>query len=159
MEIFLMSEPIDIIKIVKELPLRRRGRACIVLTNDYRNQSKWANDLANKTDSKYINLLELFNEDNNLNNNIRHFNVSKLFELLKSHKDFPVIIISNMEFLKATWVGQPNALKQFVSNIETWNNPPGLLFVIQYDKYIATRRFKRYPQYSFVVDQKETLAL
>jgi len=154
-----MDDPINMIEIVKKLPSRRRGKACIVLTNDYLNQSKWASSLANKTDSKHINLLHLFNEDHKLSSSIRSFNVTKLFELIKSYRDTPVIIISNIEFLIATWVGQPNNLKQFVSNIETWNDSPGLVFVIQYDRYIATREFKRYPQYRFVIDQKETLVL
>jgi hypothetical protein len=43
--------------------------------------------------------------------------------------------------------------------LEFWDRKPCLLFVLQYDKIIATREFSRYRQYPFVVDQKETLAL
>jgi len=43
--------------------------------------------------------------------------------------------------------------------VETWNQSPCLLFVLQYDKTLATREFRRFRQYTFVVDQKETLKL
>jgi len=64
-----------------------------------------------------------------------------------------------MEFLKATWSGQSNAGEEFASHVETWNNKPCLLFVLQYDKIVATRVYRRFPQYTFVVDQKETIKL
>jgi len=55
--------------------------------------------------------------------------------------------------------GQSNVTEQFASHVETWNQSPCLLFVLQYDKTLATREFRRFRQYTFVVDQKETLAL
>jgi len=33
-----MGEPVNIIDLVSELPGRRRGRACMVLTHDYAGQ-------------------------------------------------------------------------------------------------------------------------
>jgi len=63
-----------------------------------------------------------------------------------------------MEFLKATWIGQSNVTEQFASHVETWNQSPCLLFVLQYDKTLATREFRRFPQYTFAVDQKETFS-
>ena len=64
-----------------------------------------------------------------------------------------------LEFLKATWTGQANVMEQFASQVEYWDKSPSLLFVLQYDKTLATRDFRRFRQYTFVVDQKETLAL
>ena len=36
-----MSDPIDIVKIVKNLPSRPRGRACVVLTHNYYEQKEY----------------------------------------------------------------------------------------------------------------------
>ena len=154
-----MNDPVDMIKIIKELPSRSRGRACIVLTHNYESQKEWAEKLAHQTNSDYINLLELFVNDTRLSNQIGEFLVPNLFSFLKERDKTPVLIISGLEFLKATWASQPNILEQFTSYVETWNQTPCLLFVLQYDKTIASREFKRFRQYTFVVDQKETLAL
>jgi len=154
-----MNDPVNMMKLVKELPSRPRGKACIVLTHDYKTQKKWAEKLAEKTGSNHINLLETFSKDTELSNRIGDFLVPNLFSFLKECGQSPVLIISGMEFLKATWSSQSNILEQFTSYIETWNQNPCLLFVLQYDKTIASREFRRFRQYTFVVDQKETLAL
>ena len=154
-----MNDPVDMIKIIKELPSRPRGRACIVLTHNYESQKEWVEKLAHQTNSDHINLLELFVNDTELSNKIGEFLVPNLFSFLKERGKSPVLIISGLEFLKATWTSQSNILEQFTSYVETWNQTPCLLFVLQYDKTIASREFKRFRQYTFVVDQKETLAL
>lgn len=170
-----MSDPIDMIQLVRELPSRPRGRACIVLTHEYRRQKAWAVNLARQTNSVHIDLLDLFADNLEFGTNLRDFSASVLFERLRvnppdmhhhlliqprfGYDENPVVIISGFEFLKATWVGQPNSLEQFSNRVETWEQSPCLVFVVQYDKLIATRPFRRYRQYTFVVDQKETLAL
>ncbi len=154
-----MNGPIDIVQLVRDLPSRPRGGACIVLTNDYEGQKAWAAELARQADAEHLDLLELFAHDANLSSKIGHFLVPSLFEFLKNRGQAPVLIVSGLEFLKATWVGQSNVIEEFSSHVETWNQKPCLLFVLQYDQIIATHEFRRYPQYTFVVDQKETLAL
>jgi len=154
-----MSDPINMVQLVRDLPSRPRGRACIVLTHEYDDQKKWVAELAQQTNSDHIDLLELFAQDTAPGNKIGQFLVSHLFEFLKDRSTTPVLIVSGMEFLKATWSGQSNAGEEFASHVETWNNKPCLLFVLQYDKIVATRVYRRFPQYTFVVDQKETLAL
>ncbi len=154
-----MSDPVNMVQLVRDLPSRPRGRACIVLTHEYEGQKEWAAELARQTDSEHLDLLELFAQDANLSNKIGQFLIPALFEFLKNHSQASVLVISGMEFLKATWAGQSNVVEQFASHVETWNQKPGLLFVLQYDKIIATREYRRYRQYTFVVDQKETLAL
>ena len=164
-----MNEPVDMVQLVRDLPSRPRGRVCIVLTHDYEGQKEWAKELARQTDSEYLDLLELFAEDRNLSSKIGRFTVASLFEFLKERYDvskdtsFSIhnssFIISNMEFLKATWAGQSNAVAQFLSQLKTWDKNPSLLFVVQYDKTIASYDFGRRYQYTFVVDQKETLKL
>ena len=148
------------VTLVKEdLPSRPRGRACIVLTHEYGGQKEWAAELARQTGSEHLDLLDLFCQDPELSSRIGQFPIPSLFKFLKNHNQAPVLIISGMEFLKATWAGQSNAVEQFASHVETWNQNPCLLFVLQYDKIIATHNFGRRYQHTFVVDQKETLAL
>ena len=154
-----MSDAVNIVQLVRDLPSRPRGRACIVLTHEYGGQKEWAEKLAHQTDSEHLNLLELFAQDKILGGKIGQFLIPNLFEFLKNHCQAPVLVISGMEFLKATWAGQSNIVEQFASHVETWNQKPSLVFVLQYDKIIATREYRRYRQYTFVVDQKETLAL
>ena len=154
-----MSDSINMVQMVRGLPSRPRGKACIVLTHDYKEQQGWAAELARQTDAEHLDLLELFTQDPALSSKIGRFLVPRFFEFLKDQSQAPVLIVSGIEFLKATWVGQSNVAEQFASHVENWNQSPCLLFVFQYDKIIATREFRRHRQYTFVVDQKETLAL
>lgn len=154
-----MSDPINMVQLVRDLPSRPRGKACIVLTHEYAGQKEWAAELASQTDSEHLDLLELFAQDTKLSRKIGQFLVPSLFKFLRNYGQASVLVISGMEFLKATWAGQSNVVEQFASRVETWDNKPCLLFVLQYDKIVATREYRRYPRYTFVVDQKETLAL
>lgn len=154
-----MSDPVNIVQLVSSMPSRPRGRACIVLTHEYEGQKEWAAELAHQTKSEHLDLLELFSEDAELSRKISQFLIPSLFEFLKGYNKAPVLIVSGIEFLKATWSGQTNSVEQFASHVETWNQKPCILFVLQHDKIIATRKFRRHQQYTFVVDQRETLAL
>ncbi len=154
-----MPDAVDIVQLVRNLSTRSRGRACIVLTHEYSGQKGWASELARRTNSEYIDLLNLFAEDRSMSERLREFLVPELFEFLRDRTKAPVLIISGIEFLKATWSGQPSSIEQFASQVETWKDSPALLFVMQYDKPVATRQFLRHRQYTFVVDQKETIAL
>ena len=154
-----MNDPVNMVQLVRNLPSRPRGRACIVLTHEYDGQKEWAAELARQTNSEHIDLLELFAEDRTLGSRLGQFLIPGLFDFLKGRSRASVLIVSGMEFLKATWTGQSNVTEEFTSHVETWNQSPCLLFVLQYDKTLATREFRRFRQYTFVVDQKETLAL
>ena len=155
-----MSDPVNMIQFVAELARRPKGRAAVVLTHDYEGQKEWAAQLAHQTNSEHINLLEFFSKDLALSNGIEQFLVRKVFDFLKDRSPSPVLIISGMEFLKATWAGQSNSVEEFASQVQTWNKSPCLLFVLQYDKLLARYDFgQRFRQYTFVVDQKETLVL
>ena len=154
-----MSNPVNMVELVKALPSRPRGRACIVLTHEYEGQKEWAAELARQTNSEHIDLLELFAEDETLGKQIRQFGVPKLFEFLKDRSQAPILIVSGMEFIKATWTAQPKNVEEFASRIKTWDESPCLLFAVQYDKILATYDFGKRYSYTFLVDQKETLAL
>jgi len=154
-----MSDAVDMVQLVRKLPSRPRGRACIVLTHEYDGRKEWAAELARRTSSEHIDLLHLFAEDRSMSERLDEFLVPRLFALLRDRVQEPVLIVSGIEFLKATWSGQPGSIEQFANQVETWKDSPALLFVMQYDKTIATRHFRRHRQYTFVVDQKETIAL
>ena len=154
-----MSDPVNMVQLVRDLPSRPRGRACIVLTHEYEGQKEWAAELARQTDSEHLDLLELFAQDANLSNKIGQFLIPNLFDFFKNHAQAPVLIISGLEFLKATWTGLPNAINEFLNQIKTWDAKPCLLLALQYDKSIASYDFGRRFLYRFVVDQKETIKL
>ncbi|MBU4480661.1 hypothetical protein KKG48_04450 [Patescibacteria group bacterium] len=147
------------IKLMQELSKRPRGRACILLTHDYADQKEWAMELAKQTGSEYVDLLDHFKEKRELAEKISSLNVTRLFSLLRTISDKSVLIVTGMEFLKATWSAQNNALEDFAKHVETWTKSPAMLFVLQFDSTLAERKFTRYPQYQFMVDQKETYAL
>jgi hypothetical protein len=154
-----MRDAVNIVKLVRELAQRPRGRACIVLTHDYGDQKDWAAELAHQTNNEQINLLDLFTQDSELAAQVSSFSVHSLFDFLKNYRNSPVLIVSGWEFLKAAWAAQPNALHEFASRVERWQQSPALLLLIQFDPMLATIKFTRFPHLTFVVDQKETLAL
>ncbi|MDA3941876.1 MAG: hypothetical protein PF693_21615 [Spirochaetia bacterium] len=154
-----MDEVINMINLVSELPGRRRGRACMVLTHDYTGQKKWAEKLAEQTGSGHLNLLDYFSADQELSVKAGSVSVKDLFNLLTQQKDKDVLIVSGIEFLKAAWSGQTTIIEQFATMVSTWDKTPSLLFVIQFDKQLAEYKFTNRFQYTFLVDQKETLAL
>lgn len=154
-----MTSPVNMLKFVEALPSRQRGRAAIVFTHEHRGQKEWAAELARQTGSDHIDLLDFFFKDAALGSTVGQFSVSRLFEYLQAYRSTRVLIVSGLEFLKATWSGQASAGEQFASRVETWSQRPSLLFVLQHDRNMAARKFRRFPQYTFIVDQKETLAL
>ncbi len=154
-----MSNAVNMLEEVKLLAARPRGNACIVLTHDYVDQKTWAAELAKQTDSEHIDFLEHFTNRSEIAAQVGQYSATRLFEYLKSRSASPVLIVSGLEFIKATWVGHPNSREQFASRVEMWNAKPSLLFVMQYDNILANFNFNRYKQYKFVIDQKETLAL
>ena len=154
-----MSDGIDIQEIVRGLPKRRRGKGCIVLTEDYSGQQSWAAKLAGLTESRHIDLLDFFDLDLELAGRVGSFTVDELFILFASFKDSKVLIITGLEFLRAAWAGQSNALESLAHQIETWESSPALLLVTQFDAGLVQRKFKRHPGQVFLVNQKETYAL
>lgn len=147
------------VKLVEELSKRPRGRACVVLTDDYMGQRPWGAKLAKQTRADHIDLLDLFAGDAGLAGRISSFPVTELFAFLEGKSSSGVLIVTGLEFIKATWSGQPDATDQFATLLETWAKSPALLFVMQFDLALAKRKFKRFPDKIFVVNQKDTLAL
>ena len=154
-----MSDPIDIIKLVNELPKRPRGRACIVLTHEYLGQKSWASEISKQTKMSHLDLPDFFVKNGELSSKISSFSIKDFFSFLQAKKDTPVLIITGLEFLMATWMAQANQAEQFCSYVETWNKSPALLFILQHISAIAERKFLRHPDKIFIINQKNTLAL
>lgn len=147
------------VELMAKLAKRPKGRACIVLTHDYSGQKSWAAELARQTGAKHLDLLEIFAQNSDLADHVSTFSVGPLFDFLRQYHSSPVLIVSGLEFLKAIWSAQPNAINEFASRVERWQKSPALLFVIQFDPVMAEIKSTRYPQLIFSVDQRETLAL
>jgi hypothetical protein len=154
-----LDNVVDIIELTKSLPQRPRGRACIVFTHNYLEQKAWAAELARQAGAAHLHLLDVFAHDDTLSENVGTFAISDLFRFLKDHGDNPILIVSGLEFLKSTWSGNADAPEQFARQVEMWDKKPALLFVMQYDRFVATRKFERFKQYPFIIDQRDTLAL
>ena len=139
---------------------RQRGRACIVLTHEYAQQKEWAAELARLTDSAHIDLMELFSSDDGLACRISAFTVQELFSLFaKQTTEKKVLIVTGIEFLRATWADKASDREEFASRVERWQTNPALLIVTQYEKFLAERNFTRFPEQIFIIDQKETYTL
>jgi len=154
-----MSESIDMVAFVKELSTRTRGKACLVLTRDFKGQKEWATELARQTNSDHVDLLELFKKDQELSSGLTKFTVPALFEFLQGQSQKPVLIVSGLEFLKATWCAQPDSIENFLHHVSTRTKNPCLLFVLQYDPAIANYKFEKRYQYRFVIQQEDTFKL
>ena len=154
-----MKDPVNMLEVVAELRQRPRGRACVVLTSDYAGQKDWAAKLASQTDSSHVHVLNVFAGDTALSDKISSFLIPDFFKWLLGYASKPVLIVSGFEFLLASWLGQAIAMWDFAVQVETWNKTPALLFVTQFDRYLAERKFTRHPDKIFVINQKDTLAL
>ncbi len=154
-----MSTAIDMLKLIEGLPRRPRGRACIVLTHDYLNQRAWAAKLASQTNSDHLDLLEHAAGDQKLGNAISTLTPTELLPWLQKQSQSQVLVVSGIEVLTASWTSRNTATEQFASQVEMWSKSPAFLFVIQHNSLLANREFRRFRQFTFVVDQKDTLAL
>ena len=154
-----MKVPVNMLEVVAELKLRPRGRGCLVLTSDYAGQKDWAAKLASQTDSSHVHVLDVFAGDTTLSDKISSLLIPDFFKWLLGYASKPILIVSGFEFLLASWSGQATAMEEFAVQVEMWSKTPALLFVTQFDKYLAERKFIRYPDKVFVINQKDTLAL
>lgn len=155
-----MSDAVNMVEFVKgDLSARPRGRAAVVLTRDYAGQKAWAAELARQTDAAHIHLLDQFAADPKLAADISGFLVDPFFDYVAEQVDTKVLIVSGMEFLKATWSGSPSAVGQFAGRVQTWQKSPCLLFVLQHDPALASHDFGSRYGYCFIVDQKDTFQL
>lgn len=154
-----MKEAVNMVKLLSDLPKRRRGKACIVLTQEAGEQKAWAAELASQASAKHIDLLDLFADDESLGAKTSTFGVDDLFARLQRENEKPVLIVTGLEFLRASWSGRASAMEDFAKRLEFWEKSPALVIVTQHDSFLAKRKFDQRFQYTYVVDQRDTLAL
>ena len=153
------TEAVDLMDLAKELPKRQRGRACIILTRNYPQQKAWATKLAGLVGVDHLNLLdELADADPTFK--MAGLSVDGLFKYLENRSESPLLIVSGLEFIKATWAYNPRrTMGQLAQQVEMWSRKPALLFVTQYDTLLAKMKFSRFSNLRFVVDQQNTISL
>ena len=153
-----MAKEVDIVQFIKELPVIQRGRACVILTREYVRQKSWTEQLADIAEIEHINLLDELGSDHT--SKMASFSVDGLFNFLQEKSTTPVLAVSGIEFIKATWAfNLQRSMDQFGTQIELWSKEPALLFVMQYDPMLANMKFNRFPNLQFVIDQQHTLKL
>lgn len=155
----MMNDPVNIVQFVIDLGKRPKGKAAIVLTDDYAGQKEWAAELALQTEAEHFPLLDIVYNNSELAQNLSLFMVSGLFDFIHQQSKAKIAIVSGIEFIKSTWIGQPSAKIEFANRVHTWQGTPHILFVIQYDPVFASHDFgRRYP-YRFLLEQKDTIKL
>jgi hypothetical protein len=154
-----LDKVVNIVDLTKSLPQRPRGRACIVFTHDYLAQKAWAAELARQAGAAHLHLLDVFANDEALAKNVGTFSINDLFRFLSESAKSPVIVVSGLEFLMAMWASQANIVDQFARQIEMRDKSPSLLMVIQHHPPLAKWKFTRIKDQTFIVDQRDTLAL
>jgi Xaa-Pro aminopeptidase len=152
-----VNEAVNLVKLLADLP--KRSKACIVLTQEVADQKTWAAELASQAEAKHLDLLDLFAEDEALGTTVSTFGVNHLFALLQQQDGAAVFIVTGLEFLRAAWSGRASAMEDFAKRLEFWEKSPALVFVTQHDSFLSKRKFDQRFQYTYVVDQRDTLAL
>ena len=154
-----MDKVVNIVDLTKSLPQRPRGRVCIVFTHDYLEQKVWAAELARQSGAAHLHLLDVFANNEALAENVGTFSINDLFRFLSESAKSPIIVVSGLEFLMAMWVSQANVVDQFARQIEMRDKSPALLMVMQHHPPLAKWKFTRIKDQTFIVDQRDTLAL
>ncbi len=154
-----MNSPVNIVDLALELPRRRRGRACIVLTETTAGRQAWADKLASKSGGIHLDLLDHFAKNTDLAAKAGMFGVDDLFDMLKSMHEETLLVVSGLEFLRAIWMARSGALETFAQRVEFWPDKPALIFVMQHETALAKRDFNKRFDGLFLVHQNDTLAI
>lgn len=154
-----MNAPVNIVELARELPRRRRGRACIVLTETTDGRQAWADKLAAKSDGMHLDLLDHFAKNTDLAAKTGMFDVDDLFDMLKAMQDETLLVVTGIEFLRAIWMARSGTLETLAQRVEFWQDKPALIFVMQYETALAKRDFNKRFDGLFLVHQNDTLAI
>lgn len=153
-----MSEPLDMPAFVRSLSRRRRGQACIVLTRDPAGACAWTETLAERSESTHLDLLRHFQEHPELADRVSETGPRELLALLKENAPRGVLVVSGLEFLRATWQARPGLDEDLAASLEFWVGPPALVLVLAEDRFFRDRDFTRMQQ-PMIVHQTDTYAL
>lgn len=109
---------IDFIQTLKN----KRYKNIIIYSNPIINRTDFAVSFAKKYKFKYLDLLDKFNNDIDLKNDIEFFNFEKLKKLLiKESENEKVLMIDKIDFLINTWDSNGYENLLFLVN-QVWNN-------------------------------------
>ncbi len=152
---------LDLIQFSRELA-NRRNKAALLLTPDVREQHQIAAQLATALAAPHLDVLDRFQADAKLAEQIAGFAPSDFFKLVAKEKSAPLLVISGLEFLLATWIAQGDAkqVKQdLCRQIELWEQKPAFLLVAQQDAVFADYVPTRHTGSQVIVQHSQTLAL
>jgi DNA replication protein DnaC len=94
---------IDLTKLI-DFQTKEQYRAIMILGPANSGKTKYAKLLAQKIKAKYLDLLDIFANDETLSKSIDTFDVSSLKKyLLNLTETEPVVIVDNIDFLVNTW--------------------------------------------------------
>jgi hypothetical protein len=150
---------LDIIQFTRELPTRR-NKAALLLTPDLQAQRSCAEQIATAAGAVYFDVLDHFQSDATLAKQLAGFSPDDFFKLLSAQKS-PLLIVSGIEFLLASWISQGDAKQvkvKFCQQIELRERPPAFLLVVQQDPVLASYKPKRHTG-QLVIELSQTLAL
>lgn len=151
---------LDLIQFSRELAVRR-NKAALLLTPDLREQHAIAAQLARALGAPHLDLLERFQADAKLADQLAGFSPADFFKLIGAQKASPLLVLSGLEFLLAAWLAQGDAkqVKQdFCRQIEFWERQPAFLLVTQHDPVFAAYAPTRHTG-QMIIQLSQTLAL
>ena len=140
----------------------RRNKAAMLLVPDLREQHAHAARTAAATGGFHLDVLDHFQAHPELASRIAVFGINDLLELVASHRDHPLLVVSGLEFLLAIWLSQGDArqVKRDLSRrIELWERTPAFLLVTGHDPVLATYQPERHTGGHLVMELSHTAAL
>lgn len=151
---------LDLIQFSRELTARR-NKAALLLTPDLPAQRTCAEQIAAAVGAAHLDVLDRFQSDSSLVEQLAGFSADDLFKLLAAQKS-PLLIVSGIEFLLAAWIsqGDPKQVKlKLCQQIELWERAPAFLLVTQQDPVFADYQPTRHRGSRIVIQLSQTLSL
>ncbi len=152
---------IDLPQFCRELAARR-NKAAMLLVPDLREQRDHAIRTAAATGAFHLDLLAHFQAHPELASSIATFGSDDFFELVASHRDHPLLVVSGIEFLLAVWISQGDAKqvqRQFCRSIEFWERSPAFLLVACHHPVLATYLPERLTGGQIVMELSQSASL
>ena len=156
-----MPDLIDMHRFAAELT-SRRNRAALLLCPHLGEERAYAAQLAAAVGAAHLDVLERFQQDENLMGRLVIFSIDDLLALIAEQKDQPLVVVSGIEFLLGAWLsqGEPNQVKRSLcQKIELWVEQPAFILVTQDDSTLAGYQSQRHSGGQVVIRLSETLAL
>ena len=151
---------LDLIQFSRELA-SRRNKAALLLTPDLREQHAIAAHLAGALSAPHLDVLDRFQADPMLADQISVFSSIDLFKLIAAQKSQPLLVISGIEFLLAAWIAQGDAKevkRSFCQQVELWDCKPAFLLVTHHDPFFVAYEPRRHTG-RLIIELSKTLSL